>query len=140
MPKILLCSLLLMFSFCSAIDSEDFYNRTTGRYTLNEDGSLFLKREIGMDVPTGATLEFRGTGEMFILQSATSAILLAKLDHLQSSDYGSFKLSPTNSYIAMGYVPGSPNSHWLSSTNTFSNANAVLYEHMIPIATKNDEE
>lgn len=128
---------LLILTSCSTLDKDRFFRQSVGRYSLNTDGVLFLRRELGYtDVVENTTIEFRGNGDIDIIFSETESRPLAKFVELKRDDEGVFSLVETNAFIAMGYLASSPLPFWLSSTNTFPTADSVLLEHLLPIATQ----
>lgn len=128
--------LLLSLASCSSLDQNAFISRATGRYSLNTDGILFIRRELGhSDIPEGTTIEFRGNGDLVIIFSDTESRDFAQFIELKRSNEGIFRLTGTSSYVAMGYLAGSPLPTWLSTTNTFPSEDSVLLENILPIAT-----
>ncbi len=143
MKKFLVIFLLL--STCSVVDEEAFYSKVAGYYSLNSTGARFLKKVTGDSVVEGDTLRFSGNtssvGTLAIITytysgtvTTTNATTIATLVGLKKSYQGVFKFEGLDSYVAMGLE----DDMWISTTNTKSSPDDVLFEHLVPIATSTD--
>ncbi len=131
MRKYLLVIFLLL-SYCSVIDEDAFYSKAIGTYTLTTTGTGFILREMDTYLETGTCIEFRGDGTLVAVTN-TLSYTIATFVKLEKKYQGLFKLSKTGEYVAMGYE----SSLWISTTNAESDPSKVLFEHLVPIATKN---
>lgn len=134
MKKIIL--LMLFVGSCSTLDQKRFLTRAIGRYTLNEDGLLFINKELDhYALPQGTEIEFSETGDLLVINGDES-IHFATFLELKKENEGIFRIVNKDTFVAMGYLSSSPEPLWISSTNTFLTEDSVLLEHVLPIATK----
>ncbi len=135
MKKLLI--LFLFFSACS-VSEDDFFDDAIGVYTLNEDGQNFILRATGYTIPTGTSMEFRGSGDFVAVLSDTEAQTIGTLISVEKETQALFRLENTDSsitnYNSMGY--DSPS--WRATTNIVTDSNDVRFDSVIPIATRDD--
>ncbi|MGL4676701.1 MAG: hypothetical protein ACRCWI_03435 [Brevinema sp.] len=127
--------MMLLFSTCSTIDEGLFFQQAIGQYNLNATGVGFLLRETGRTFNEGIMLEFRGNGVLLAILNETNSENIAQMVELKKANQGLFQLENTNKFVAMGFSGGL----WISTTNGASSPEKVLFEHLVPIATKIQE-
>ncbi len=130
--------LFVIFLICGcSTSSGDFYTNAVGYYTLNSDGSLFIKMALGYDIASGTSLQFRGDGSL-CTYGGDSDVLIASLISIKNGDQALFKLQSTNEGSTAYYAAmGNYSTTWISTTNLVTSENKVRYDSFIPIAVEN---
>ncbi|MGL5956510.1 MAG: hypothetical protein ACRC0X_07935 [Brevinema sp.] len=122
----------MLFSACSTIDEDLFFQQAVGAYNLNATGVGFLLRENEQNLLPDTRIEFRGNGLLVAIISDTETENIAQMIELKKARQGLFRLSKTDRFVAMGLQ----GELWISTTNRETRPENVLFEHLVPIATK----